>query len=218
VDKVYIAAIPLRPVDELWLAGAVAACVGKHNDQRHYQAADITWEMEKALFILFAVVAVASALNILLQRNPLYSALSLIGTLASLSALYVMLRAQFIAAIQIIVYAGAIMVLFVFVIMLLNAPKDQPQVDKQKWLRGLAIPFAGLLLAEAFYVISRIQTRMMPPADDSSTGVGTTWSIGTRLFTDYLLPFEVTSVLILMAVVGAMVLARREGDSPGGGR
>jgi NADH-quinone oxidoreductase subunit J len=168
--------------------------------------------MEKALFILFAVVAVAAALNILLQRNPLYSALSLVGTLIALSATYITLRAHFIAAIQIIVYAGAIMVLFVFVIMLLNAPKEAPQIDKQKGLRYLAIPFAGLLLAEAFYVIRSVDIDRMPATDSSSRAVGTTWSVGTGLFTDYLLPFEVTSVLILMAIVGAMVLARREGD------
>jgi NADH-quinone oxidoreductase subunit J len=168
--------------------------------------------MEKALFIVFAVVAVAAALNILFQRNPLYSALSLVGTLVALSATYITLRAQFIAAIQIIVYAGAIMVLFVFVIMLLNAPKEGPHIDKQKGLRYLAIPFAGLLLAEAFYVIRSVDLTEMPATDSSSRAVGTTWSVGTSLFTDYLLPFEVTSVLILMAVVGAMVLARREGD------
>lgn len=170
--------------------------------------------MEKALFIIFAVTAVASALNILLQRSPLYSALSLIGTLVSLSALYMMLQAQFIAIIQIVVYAGAIMVLFIFVIMLLNVPKDQPQIEKQKGLRYLAIPFAGLLIAEMFYVLRLVPERFMPQiaAESPSKAIGTTWSIGTNLFTDYLLPFEVTSVLILMAVVGAMVLARREGD------
>jgi NADH-quinone oxidoreductase subunit J len=168
--------------------------------------------MEKVLFIIFAVIAVASALNILIQRNPLYSALSLIGTLAALSALYVTLRAQFIAAMQIVVYAGAIMVLFVFVIMLLNTPKDLPQIDKQKGLRYLAIPFAGLLLAEAFYIVWRVPVHYMPQIDATNSTAGTTLSIGRKLFTDYLLPFEVTSVLILMAVVGAMVLARREGD------
>ena len=168
--------------------------------------------MEKTLFIVFAIIAVASALNILLQRNPMYSALSLIGTLVCLSALYIMLRAQFIAAIQIVVYAGAIMVLFVFVIMLLNTPREQANVDKQKWLRALAIPFAGLLLAEASYVVWRVPARTMPQIDSSSIGIGTTYSVGTRLFTDYLLPFEVTSVLILMAIVGAMVLARRLDD------
>jgi len=171
-------------------------------------------ETEAILFIACAVVAVASALNILLQRNPLYSALSLIGTLLSLSALYLTVRAQFIAAIQIVVYAGAIMVLFIFVIMLLNVPKDQPQVEKQKGLRYLAIPFAALLIGEMFYVLRPIRTRVLPPLPtvNADQAVGTTWSIGTALFTDYLLPFEVTSVLILMAVVGAMVLARREGD------
>ena len=170
--------------------------------------------MEKALFIIFALIALASALNILLQRSPLYSALSLICTLASLSALYMMLHAQFIAAIQIVVYAGAIMVLFIFVIMLLNVQKDQPQIEKQKGLRYLAIPFAGLLIAETFYVLRLVPERTLPQVavESADRAVGTTWSIGTNLFTDYLLPFEVTSVLILMAVVGAMVLARREGD------
>jgi NADH-quinone oxidoreductase subunit J len=169
--------------------------------------------MEKALFIIFAVVALLSALNILLQRNPLYSALSLIGVLACLSALFVMLNAQFIAAIQIVVYAGAIMVLFVFVIMLLNEPKGVPHIDKQRGLRFLAIPFAGLLLAETFYVVMRLpQPSPLPKVENPEQAFGTTWSIGTALYTNYLLPFEITSVLILMAVVGAMVLARRDGD------
>lgn len=168
---------------------------------------------EKVLFIVFAVVALASALNILLQRNPLYSALSLIGTLLALSVLYVTVHAQFIAAVQIVVYAGAIMVLFIFVIMLLNVPKDQPLIEKQKGLRYLAIPFAGVMIAEMFYVLRPIRLSALPqPTGNPDQAVGTTWSIGTSLFTDYLLPFEVTSVLILMAVVGAMVLARREGD------
>jgi len=173
----------------------------------------MTGEIEKILFIVVAVIAVASALNILIQRNPLYSALSLIGTLLSLSVLYLTLRAQFIAAIQIVVYAGAIMVLFVFVIMLLNVPKSQPEVEKQKGLRLLAIPFAGVLIAEMFFVLRPIRAISFPvPSGDPEQAVGTTWSIGTALFSDYLLPFEVTSVLILMAVVGAMVLARREED------
>jgi len=170
--------------------------------------------VEKALFIVFAVIAIASALNILLQRSPIYSALSLIGTLLSLSALYLTLRAQFIAAIQIVVYAGAILVLFIFVIMLLNVPTVQHQIEKQKGLRYLAIPFAGALIAETFYVLRDVPARALPivaPAI-ADQAVGTTWSIGVGLFTSYLLPFEVTSVLILMAVVGAMVLARREGD------
>ncbi|MEW6128365.1 MAG: NADH-quinone oxidoreductase subunit J [Acidobacteriota bacterium] len=168
--------------------------------------------MENVLFIIFAIIAVASALNILLQRNPLYSAVSLIGTLAAISALFITLNAQFIAAIQIVVYAGAIMVLFVFVIMLLNEPKDQPHIDKQRGLRLLAIPVAGLLLAEGFFIVSRVPNLKIPRVDPSDTAFGTTWKVGVGLFTDYLLPFEVTSVLLLMAVVGAMVLARRDGE------
>jgi NADH-quinone oxidoreductase subunit J len=164
--------------------------------------------MEKVVFIIIAFIAIATAINIVLQRNPLYSALSFIITLASLSALYVTLRAQFIAAVQVIVYAGAIMVLFVFVIMLLNAPKQSPQVQKQNWLVFLALPFAGLMLAETYYVLQLVPA--IRPAQE--TEFGTTASLGRALFTDYLLPFEVTSVLILMAIVGAMVLARREGD------
>jgi NADH-quinone oxidoreductase subunit J len=164
--------------------------------------------MEKVIFIVIACVAVATAINIILQKNPLYSALSFIITLASLSALYVTLRAQFIAAVQMIVYAGAIMVLFVFVIMLLNAPKHLPQIQKQKWLAFLAVPFAALMLAETYYVAQSVPA-IRPPQE---TELGTTASIGRALFTDYLLPFEVTSVLILMAIVGAIVLARREGD------
>ncbi|HKQ09288.1 MAG TPA: NADH-quinone oxidoreductase subunit J [Blastocatellia bacterium] len=171
--------------------------------------------MEKVLFIVLAVLAIGTALNVIFQRNPLYSALSLIGTLASLSALYMTLHAQFIAAIQIVVYAGAIMVLFIFVIMLLNVPKSQPVVEKHKALGYLAIPFAGAMIAEAFYVLKTLANKNITPAfaiDTTDRAVGTTYSVGYSLFTQYLLPFEVTSVLILMAVVGAMVLARREGD------
>src|SRR5215813_4787088 len=119
---------------------------------------------ERVLFIIFAVTAVSSALNILLQRSPLYSALSLIGTLLSLSALYLTLHAQFIAAIQIVVYAGAIMVLFIFVIMLLNVPKTQPVIEKHKALGYLAIPFAGALIAEAFYVLKTLANKNLSPA------------------------------------------------------
>src|SRR5215813_2340311 len=119
---------------------------------------------ETILFVVFAVMALVTALNVLVQRNPLYSALSLIGTLASLSAVYMTLRAQFIAAIQVVVYAGAIMVLFVFVIMLLNVPKDQPQIEKQKGLRYLAIPFAGMLIAETFSILRSVPSRTLPPA------------------------------------------------------
>ena len=167
--------------------------------------------MEKALFIVFAVIAVTSAVNVVIQRSPLYSALSLIGTLISLSALYVMLHAQFIAAMQVIVYAGAIMVLFVFVIMLLNVPVDAPHIERQKWLRYLGPPLGAIMLAEAYYVLEHVPNWPFPTGA-SARSIGTTLSVGMAMFTDYLLPFEVTSVLILMAVVGAIVLGKREGD------
>src|ERR1044072_3929339 len=125
--------------------------------------------MEKVLFIVLAVAAIGTALNVIFQSNPLYSALSLIGTLASLSALYLTLHAQFIAAIQIVVYAGAIMVLFIFVIMLLNVPKDQPVIEKHKARGYLAIPFAGGLIAEAFFVLQKVAAKEIKPAFDLDT-------------------------------------------------
>jgi NADH-quinone oxidoreductase subunit J len=167
--------------------------------------------MEKVLFIVFAIIAVTSAANVVVQRKPLYSALSLIGTLISLSALYIMLHAQFIAAMQVIVYAGAIIVLFVFVIMLLNEPAGVPHIEKGRWLRYLGPPLGAGMLIEAYYVLRHVPDWPFPNGA-SAQSTGTTLNVGLALFTDYLLPFEVTSVLILMAVVGAIVLGKREGD------
>lgn len=168
------------------------------------------------LFVLFAGIAIAGALNVILQRNPIYSAIGLIVTLCSLAGLFLTLAAQFIAAIQIIVYAGAIMVLFVFVIMLLNVREEEAKVDRQKYLKWLAVPLFLALLGEVFYVIRTVSDvpaalpaqGAAPPAEI----LGTVQSIGNQMFTTYLLPFEATSVLILMAIVGSMLLARREGD------
>lgn len=173
------------------------------------------------LFILFALMAVISALSVVLQRNPIYSAISLIITLCSLAGLFLTLSAQFIAAIQVVVYAGAIMVLFVFVIMLLNVRAEEARLDRQKFLKYLAAPLFLALLAEVYYVIRTVAD---PPVPLPATGtvapesiLGTVESIGNVMFTSYLLPFEATSVLILMAIVGAMHLARRERDVPAGG-
>src|SRR5437763_1286757 len=148
-------------------------------------------------------MAVATALNVISQRNPLYSALSLIGTLASLSALYLTLHAQFIAAIQIVVYAGAIMVLFIFVIMLLNVPKTQPVIEKHKALGYLAIPFAGALIAEAFYVLQKVADKKISPVfmiDTTDRAVGTTYSVG-QLFV-----FIVMTVAAAEAAVGLAII------------
>lgn len=142
------------------------------------------------------------------QRNPLYSAISLIGVLLSLACLYVMLAAPFIAAVQVIVYAGAIMVLVVFVIMLLNVEAEEPRRNRLAFLAPTALGLAAILIAETAFILYSVQASPYTPRDNVSN-VGLTASVGTGLFTEYLLPFEITSVLLLMAIVGAMSLARR---------
>jgi NADH-quinone oxidoreductase subunit J len=165
--------------------------------------------MVTILFILFAGLAVGCAVSVVAQRNPLYSAISLIGVFIALAALYVMLAAPFIAAVQVIVYAGAIMVLVVFVIMLLNVEEEVRRRLRLRFLIPTAVVLAGVLIAEAAFVIYFVQTGQAVPLDPSTSEVGLTASIGTGLFTIYLLPFEITSVLLLMAIVGAMSLTRR---------
>ena len=170
--------------------------------------------MVALLFILFAGMAVGCALSMVAQRNPLYSAISLIGVFISLACLYVTLAAPFIAAVQVIVYAGAIMVLVVFVIMLLNVEaKERPM--RLGPLIPIAVGLAAVLFAEAVFIIFFVQASPLTPTDNISN-VGLTASIGAGLFTSYLLPFEITSVLLLMAIVGAMTLARRGGLLPPG--
>src|SRR5881394_4261516 len=162
------------------------------------------------LFILFAGMAVGCAISMVAQRNPLYSAISLIGVFISLACLYVTLAAPFIAAVQVIVYAGAIMVLVVFVIMLLNVEEEERQPVRLRTLVPIAVALAAVFFAETAFIIFFVQTSPATPAGGASD-VGLTSSIGSGLFTTYLLPFEITSILLLMAVVGAMTLARRGG-------
>jgi NADH-quinone oxidoreductase subunit J len=162
------------------------------------------------LFILFAGMAIGCALAVVAQRNPLYSAISLIGVFISLACLYVMLAAPFIAAVQVIVYAGAIMVLVVFVIMLLNVEEEERRRPRLKFLLPVAVVLAAILIAEVSFILVTVQGSNITPASGAAD-VGVTHSIGTNLFTQYLLPFEITSILILMAIVGAMTLARRGG-------
>jgi NADH-quinone oxidoreductase subunit J len=166
--------------------------------------------MTALLFILFAGLAIGCALAVVAQRNPLYSAISLIGVFISLACLYVMLAAPFIAAVQVIVYAGAIMVLVVFVIMLLNVEEEERGRARLKFLVPVAVGLAAILIAEVAFILVSVQEFRVNPSATTSD-VGLTHSIGTQLFTDYLLPFEITSILLLMAIVGAMTLARRGG-------
>jgi NADH-quinone oxidoreductase subunit J len=172
------------------------------------------------LFVLFGGMAVGCAVAMVAQRNPLYSAISLIGVFVSLACLYVTLAAPFIAAVQVIVYAGAIMVLVVFVIMLLNVEEEARRPLRRRHLIAVGVLLGAVLIAETAFMLSLRGAGVRPetPAGPSPT-VGLTKSIGTGLFTEYLLPFEVTSILILMALVGAITLARRTADEarmPGG--
>ena len=156
------------------------------------------------LFILFAGMAIGCALAVVAQRNPLYSAISLIGVFMSLACLYVMLAAPFIAAVQVIVYAGAIMVLVVFVIMLLNVEQEERTRNRLKFLVPAAVVLASVLIAEVAFMLFSVAN-----PTPAVSNIGLTGSIGAQLFTRYLLPFEITSILLLMAIVGAMTLARR---------
>ena len=163
--------------------------------------------MYQTLFFLFAAAAIGFALNLVMQRHPIYSALSLVGVMASLASLYLMLGAEFIAAVQVIVYAGAVMVLFVFVIMLLNAGEEE-RTRRSRFVRSLGLPlFAALLIQIAF-----VAYRPFASAHAVEFGrfIGSTQALGRALFRDYLLPFEVTSVLFLVAIVGAIFLGRKE--------
>jgi NADH-quinone oxidoreductase subunit J len=171
-------------------------------------------EFSHILFLGFAALAVVAAFNVILQRNPIYSAIGLIIVLCSLAALFLLLSAQFIAAMQIIVYAGAIMVLFVFVIMLLNVREEETRIDKQKYLKWLAAPLFLALLAEVMAVVRYVNLTPQPLASATNSNpqgvLGTVENIAQGMFTNYVIPFEAASVLILMAIVGSMLLARRE--------
>lgn len=159
------------------------------------------------LFILFGGLAIGCAISVVAQRNPLYCAISLIGVFVSLACLYLMLAAPFIAAVQVIVYAGAIMVLVVFVIMLLNVEQDEKRHIRVGLLLPGGVLLSALLIGEVTFILWTVDPNPVLQTSD----IGLTRSIGARLFTDYLLPFEITSILLLMAIVGAMTLARRAG-------
>jgi NADH-quinone oxidoreductase subunit J len=164
--------------------------------------------MDAILFLLFAFVAVVSAVSLVVQTHPIASALSLVGVMGALAALYLLLGAEFIAAAQMIVYAGAIMVLFVFVIMLLNAGSEM-RGSRSRIVKWFGIPLFTLFIGLLSFII---QSRL-PQSKGVTFGAFTTATgleIGRALFTQYLLPFEVTSILILVAIIGAVVLARKE--------
>ncbi len=166
--------------------------------------------IEAILFYILSVGAIASAILVVTRRSPVISALYLIVNFFCLAGLYLTLHAQFIAVIQIIVYAGAIMVLFVFVIMLLNLGDERKLIDGLSYKKIVAVGLSAGLLTELIYILGTSWNILPPPNYDRATEIGTVEYIGHQLFTAYLFPFEVTSILLLVAIVGAIVLAKRK--------
>ncbi len=166
--------------------------------------------MHLVLFIVFAGLCVAAALNLLLQKHPINSALSLVVVMSSLAVLYLLLGAEFLAAAQIIVYAGAIMVLFTFVVMLLNAGREERTLGSRA-AAMLGFPAVAVVLAVIATVILKAQGLGTVSLSDPITS---TADLSRVLFRDLLLPFEVTSVLILIAILGAVALARAGDGHP----
>ena len=166
--------------------------------------------MDALLFWVLATIAVTASLLVVAQRNPMYSVLLLIVSFAALSGLYVLLQAPFVAVIQIIIYAGAIMVLFLFVVMLLNVPTEEPILER-RWATGagprrFGAVLSAVLAAELYWAISSIQKTDIPEGVPETT----VYDIGVRLFREYSFAFELTSVLILVAMVGSIIIARKE--------
>jgi NADH-quinone oxidoreductase subunit J len=163
--------------------------------------------VSSALFFLFAGLAIACAVSMVYHRNPLYSAISLVGVFLSLSCIYITLAAPFIAAVQVLIYAGAIMVLVVFVIMLLNLDEDKP-LNRLRYLYAVGGGLGLILLAQTFFIFYAVMRAPQHAVNNAETA-GKTLSIGQGMYTEYLLPVEIVGVLLLMAIIGGVVLARR---------
>ena len=165
--------------------------------------------MITALFAVFATILVGSALMVILHRNPVTSALFLVLAFCSLAGLYLLLGAEFVGMVQIIVYAGAIMVLFLFVIMYLNLKHDVEEGLHHAVRRGIGWLIGAVLLLEGWMMFRRPWgLGPVTPADTTAPPLGNTAEIGQALYSRYLFPFEVTSILLLVAMVGAVVIAK----------
>jgi NADH-quinone oxidoreductase subunit J len=164
--------------------------------------------LHQLLFIVFGLICVAGAINLLVQRHPINSALSLVVVMASLALIYLLLGAEFVAAIQLIVYAGAIMVLFVFVIMLLNAGAEERSRGSRVAL-FLGVPGVIVLAGTVAWLLIT-GSGHLGSVTIAASDFGETHAIARLLFRNFLLPFEVTSVLILIAIMGAVVLGKKE--------
>jgi NADH-quinone oxidoreductase subunit J len=165
-------------------------------------------------FLILAAVMVAGAVGVITLRQPVHAALSLVGTLLTLAVVYVTLQAHFLAAIQVIVYAGAIVVLFLFVIMLLNVQgEDEPATFG--WMRPVAYG-AALLAAAGIVYVAFTDPRQLPTQEiiDGALQGGTAEAIGQALFTDYMFAFQLVGVLLLTGIVGAVGLVQRKASGP----
>jgi NADH-quinone oxidoreductase subunit J len=160
--------------------------------------------MGQVAFFVIAALAVLAALGLVLKKNPIHGALFLVLNLGSVAALYLMLGATFLAVVQVIVYAGAIMVLFVFVIQVLVPGKEETTPDPRRRYRVLAVPLGALLLLQLVVVVAARRAAPASPAVPTDVG-----ELARVLFTDYLLPLELIAVLLLAALVGVLLLARK---------
>lgn len=167
---------------------------------------------EMVVFLAFAFVAVVSGIGVIFSRNAVYSALLLVGNFFCLAVFYVLLDAQFLAAVQLTVYAGAIMVLFVFVVMLLSPAGEQHLLRRMRSQGWIALPLGVILIGQLLFVV--VSSSMSPARgpytlEHMNDLGGSVQAVGSVLFTDYLLPFEATSLLLVVALVGAVVLGKR---------
>jgi NADH-quinone oxidoreductase subunit J len=169
--------------------------------------------LDNVVFWVFAPISIASAIAVLLQRNAVHAALFLIVNFFTISVFYLVLGASFLFAVQIIVYAGAIMVLFLFVIMLLGVDRDEPLMERLRGQRTIAIALGVGIVLELFFAIRAgvgFSTRAPSNFDDVANAGGNAVALSRVLFRDYFFPFEVTSVLLIIAAVAVMVLASQK--------
>lgn len=185
------------------MEGNVTARFGQRSGDRNCDG----FVMDSFLFYLFAALIVVTIILMIFQTNPVASAIYLVASFFGLSVLYVMLSAPFVAVLQVLVYAGAIMVLFTFVIMLLNLKKKDLIYDRVSW-RKISVVFIGIFFVGllAFYFL-KIPVH---PFTELGPGFGEVRGVGRLLFTKYLIPFELTSILLLVAIIGAVMLGKRE--------
>lgn len=165
--------------------------------------------MEAVLFFITATIALVGAVAMLVSRNAVHSALFLLLNFGAVAVLYLLLRAPFLFAIQLTIYAGAIMVLFLFVVMLLGAERAEDERDRVAWQRPLALLLGVALMGEAIFIGLTRTAEAVPTIPEVET-FGAPGRIGAALFTTYLLPFQITGIILLVAIIGVVVLNQRE--------